>query len=79
MCHMIYRFCVFKYLFIILCQVVNIDLHQLVAILFAYGPADATATPKPRHLLPHLNPDLFYLFLVPAYPGWPGKEAVKQA
>ena len=47
--------------------------------LFAYGPADATATPKPRHLLPHLNPDLFYLFLVPAYPGCPGKEAVKQA
>jgi len=29
--------------------------------LFAYGPADATATPKPHHLLPHLNPDLFYL------------------
>ena len=51
----------FKYLFIILCQVVNIDLHQLVAILFAYGPADATATPKPRHLLPHLNPDWFNL------------------
>ena len=29
--------------------------------LFAYGPADATATPKPHHLLPHLNPDWFYL------------------
>jgi len=28
--------------------------------LFAYGPADATAIPKPRHLLPHLNPDWFY-------------------
>ena len=27
--------------------------------LFAYGPADATAIPKPRHLLPYLNPDLF--------------------
>jgi len=27
-------------------------------ILFAYGPADATATPKPRHLLRHFNPDL---------------------
>ena len=25
--------------------------------LFAYGPADATAIPKPRHLLLHLNPD----------------------
>ena len=31
-------------------------------ILFAYGPTDATAVPKPHHLLPHLNPDWFYLF-----------------
>jgi len=23
------------------------------------GPADATATPKPHHLLPHLHPDWF--------------------
>jgi len=29
--------------------------------LFAYGPADATAIAKPHHLLPHLNPDRFYL------------------
>ena len=29
--------------------------------LFAYGPADAIAIPKPHHLLPHLNPDWFYL------------------
>jgi len=29
--------------------------------LFAYGPADATVSPKPQHLLPHLNPDWFYL------------------
>ena len=29
--------------------------------LFAYGPADATAIPKPHHVLPHLNPDWFYL------------------
>jgi len=28
--------------------------------LFAYGPADATAVPKPHHLLPHLDPDWFY-------------------
>jgi len=28
--------------------------------LFAYGPADATAIPKPHHLLPHSNPDWFY-------------------
>jgi len=27
----------------------------------AYGPADATAIPKPHHLLPRLNPDWFYL------------------
>jgi len=25
------------------------------------GPADATAIPKPRHLLPHLNSDWFFL------------------
>ena len=30
-------------------------------LLFAYGPADVTAIPKPHHLLPHLNPDWFYL------------------
>ena len=29
--------------------------------LFAYGPADVTAIPKRRHLLPYLNPDWFYL------------------
>jgi len=29
--------------------------------LFACGPTDATASPKPRHLLPHLNPNWFYL------------------
>jgi len=29
--------------------------------LFAYGPADATASQNPCHLLPHWNPDRFYL------------------
>jgi len=29
--------------------------------LFAYGPADATAIPKPHHFLPHLSRDRFYL------------------
>ena len=29
--------------------------------LFAYGPADATAIPKPYRLLPHSNLDWFYL------------------
>ena len=29
--------------------------------VFAYGPADATAIPKPHRLLPHLDPDWFYL------------------
>ena len=29
--------------------------------LLACGPADATASQKPQHLLPHLNPDWFYL------------------
>ena len=27
-----------------------------------HGPADATAIPKPRRLLPNLNPDCFYRF-----------------
>jgi len=30
--------------------------------LFAYGPADATAIPKPNHLLLHLNPVLLYWY-----------------
>ena len=43
--------------------------------------------PVPHHLLPHLNPELIwkmywfwigFTFLVPAYPGCPGKEATKQ-
>ena len=42
----------------------------------AYVPADATAIPKPDHLLPHLNPDWFYLSGT-AYPGYREKEAVK--
>jgi len=45
--------------------------------LFAHGPADATAIPKPYHLLRHLNPDWLYLSGT-AFPGCPGKEAVKQ-
>jgi len=44
---------------------------------FAYRPADATAT----LYLASVNPDWFYqngsAFLVPAYPGCPGKKAVK--
>jgi len=44
--------------------------------LFAYGPADVTAIPKPHHLLTHLNPD-WSTFLVAACLGCPGKEAVK--
>ena len=33
----------------------------MVICQIAYGPADATVIPKPHHLLPHLNPDWFYL------------------
>ena len=40
---------------------------------FSYGPADASAIPKPRHLWPRLNPDWFcFSFLCP------GKEEVKR-
>jgi len=45
--------------------------------LFAYDPADGTAIPNPRHSLPILNPDCFYLFFT-GYPGCPGKNAVKR-
>ena len=31
------------------------------AWLFVYGSADATASQKHLHLMPHLNPDWFYL------------------
>jgi len=30
--------------------------------LFAYGPADATAIPRPNHLLLHLNPVLLFWY-----------------
>jgi len=46
---------------------------QIVCI----GPADATAIPKPHHLLPHLIPDWFYLSDT-SLPRFPGKEAVKR-
>ena len=52
-------------------------LSEAKCTLFAYGLADATAIPKPHHLLPDLNPD-FFIFLVPAYLGCSGKEAVKR-
>ena len=41
---------------------------------FAYGSADATATPSS---MLQQNPEWFIL-LVPAYPGCPGKKAVKR-
>jgi len=43
----------------------------------AYEPADATAIPKHYHLLPHLNPDWFYLS-VTGLPRLSWKEAVKR-
>ena len=45
--------------------------------LFAYGPADATAVPEPHHLLCLIDIHTGFIFLVPAHPGCPGKEAVK--
>jgi len=41
---------------------------------FAYGPADATATPS--SLAPVKSE--WFTFLVPAYPGCPGEKAVKR-
>jgi len=42
--------------------------------LFAYGPADATAIPKPHHLFALFKSRLGFTFLVPAYQGCPGKK-----
>jgi len=42
--------------------------------VIAYGPADATATPLS---LASLKSRMLFTFLVPAYPGCPGEEAVK--
>jgi len=55
---------------------VGVVVSELRCRLFAYGPADATVSQKPHHLLPHLNQEWF-TFLVPAYPGCPRKEATK--
>jgi len=41
--------------------------------LFACGLADATAIPKLQHLLPHLNPDWFYLSST-SLPRWSWKR-----
>jgi len=46
--------------------------------LFACGPADATAIPKPHHLLPVILIQTAFTFLVPAYPGRFGKDAVER-
>jgi len=47
--------------------------------LFAYGPADATASPNPiiSCLISHWLVQTGFTFPVLAYPGCPGKEAVK--
>jgi len=46
----------------------------MICIFFAYGPADATATPSS---LAPVNPEWF-TFLVPAYPGCRGEKAIKR-
>jgi len=47
--------------------------------LFAYGPADATAMPSQNPIISCLILiQTGFTFLVSAYPGCPGKEAVKR-
>jgi len=41
---------------------VGVVMSEARCRLFAYGPADVTAIPKPHHLLPHLNPNWFLPF-----------------
>jgi len=43
----------------------------------AYGPADATVSQNPI-ISCHIFIQTGFTFLVPAYPGCPGKEAVKR-
>jgi len=45
--------------------------------LFAYGPAEATASQNPI-ISCLIQIQIVFTFLVPAYPGSPGKEAVKR-
>jgi len=40
---------------------VKIERWGVGIVICLCGPADATAIPKPHRLLPHLNPDWFYL------------------
>jgi len=57
----------------------GVDVHgylsRATCRLFAYGPAGATAVPKPHRLLPDLNPDWFYLS-GSGLPRFTGKEAL---
>ena len=46
--------------------------------MFVCGPADATASPNPTSSLASFKSRLVFVFLVPVYPGCPGKEAVKR-
>jgi len=45
--------------------------------LFAYGPADATAIPNPI-MSCLIQIQTGFTFVVPTYPGCPGKETAKQ-
>ena len=56
---------------VVICLERGADCSHMVELMPLPSP-----TP-PHHLLPHLNLDWF-TFLVPAYPGCPGKEAVKR-
>ena len=51
--------------------------HRARCRLFAYGPADATTSQNPIISCLILIQTGF-TFLVPAYPGCPGKEAIKR-
>jgi len=45
--------------------------------LFAYGPADATVSQNPI-ISCLIEIQIGFTFLVPAFPGCPGKEAIKR-
>jgi len=68
-----HRWCL--YAAVVVVVTLRLQENAMQCVSYAYGPADATAIPKPDHLLPHLNPDWFYLSGT-GYPCCPGKEAV---
>ena len=63
-------------LYYVCCGILLNSVALLIPLLFAYGPANATTIPKPHNFFPHFSPNWTgFTFLVPVYPGCPGRES----